>query len=267
MIAFKNHFTFEFNTGLRNHSQLLMNYLFPLIFYVTMGSVMTQINPLFKDTIIPAMIAFATMTSTILGLPGPAVQSREAGVYRSYKINGVPALSIVAIPALTATFHVLIVATIITLTAAPFFSGAIPTNWVNFALVTVLTAFAFSAIGTLIGVIANTPQSCVLASQLIFLPSMLLGGLMMPLSILPPSVRPISALLPASYTMQAYLGLAYNQETVIDPWISLIILLVGGLLAFVAAIYLFKWDTQSRAQRRHSLLAFFSRSGAPKGSL
>jgi ABC-2 type transport system permease protein len=97
MIAFANHFAFEFKTGLRNSTSMLMNYLFPLGFYAMMGAVMTKINPVFGDTMIPAMILVAVMAATLLGLPGPLVESREAGIYRSFKINGVPALSILSI--------------------------------------------------------------------------------------------------------------------------------------------------------------------------
>jgi ABC-2 type transport system permease protein len=40
MNAFAHHFSFEFKTGLRNPTLMLMNYLFPLGFYAMMGLVM-----------------------------------------------------------------------------------------------------------------------------------------------------------------------------------------------------------------------------------
>jgi len=258
MIAFLNHFAFEFKAGLRNATLLMMNYLFPLAFYALMGLVMTQINPLFTDTLIPAMIIFAALASTLLGLPSPLVESREAGIYRSYKINGVPAPSILAIPMLTTIFHVLIVSVIISLTGASLFGGVPPANWGDFALVTLVTVFTCGAIGALIGVISANSRATVLWSQLIFLPSMLVGGLMMPLDILPQSVRPLSALLPSTHAMQAYLGLAYKQETLVAPLVALGILLVSGILAFGLAIYLFDWDSQNNVRRGHPLMALLA---------
>ena len=38
MSAFVNHFSFEFRTGIRNKTLLLMNYLLPLAFFLMMGS-------------------------------------------------------------------------------------------------------------------------------------------------------------------------------------------------------------------------------------
>ncbi|GAI14784.1 unnamed protein product, partial [marine sediment metagenome] len=45
MRAFINHFSFEFRTGIRNKSLLLLNYLFPLAFYAMMGLLMAELNP------------------------------------------------------------------------------------------------------------------------------------------------------------------------------------------------------------------------------
>ncbi len=255
MTAYWNHLGFEFKCGLRNSSQLLMNYLFPLGFYAMMGLVMTAINPLFKETMVPAMVVLCTMSATILGLPGPLVEGREAGVYRSFKINGVPAFAILATPGLATIVHVLIVAVLITVSAPALFGGAAPVDWIAFAAVTLVTVFTFGAIGALIGVVAKDARATVLWSQLIFLPSMLLGGLMMPLSLLPASMARVAGLLPPAHAMQAYVGLAFRQATVFDPLRSLLVLAASGVIAFALAVYLFNWDSHNNARRGHPLMA------------
>ncbi len=258
MKAFSQHFAFEFKAGLRNPGLLLMNYLFPLVFFTLMGIVMTQINPLFAGSMVPAMVIFAALASEVLGLPGPIVESREAGIYRSYKINGIPARSILGVPVLTTAFHFLIAAAIITFSGPLLFKGVPPTHWGAYALLTLLVAFSYSAIGALIGVVADNSRTVLLLSQLIFLPSMLLGGLMLPLDLLPSSIRPLSSLLPATHAMQAYQGLAYGRQTVLDPRVSVLVLLTGGILAGGLAVYLFNWDSKNRARRGHPLLALLA---------
>lgn len=255
MTALVNHFTFEFKTGLRSSAQLLMNYLFPLAFYAMMGLVMVKINPGFKDVLMPAMIIMVALTSTILGLPGPLVEAREAGVFRSFKINGVPALSILSFPALSTIFHALIVSTLIALTAGTLFGGATPTNWIALTLITLLVVFTYGAFGTLIGVIANSSRAVMGLTQGIFLPSMLLGGMMIPISVLPESVQPISLILPTSHMMQAFTGLAFGQPTVIDPMLSVAAIAVSGLLAAGLSVYLFNWDSRNNTRRGHPLMA------------
>jgi ABC-2 type transport system permease protein len=255
MNAFLNHFAFEFKTGLRNSNNLLMNYLFPLGFYAMMGLIMTRIFPGFDQVLIPAMVVFATMASNLLGLPSPLVELREAGVFRTYKINGVPAISILIVPVLTTIFHTLIVSAVIALTAGPLFGGAIPLHVIPFILITLLVAFNFGAIGALIGVISANSRATVLWSQLVFLPSMLIGGLMVPISMLPEAVQPLTALLPSSHAMQVLLGLAYGQSTTFNTTVSIAVLVVSLVLAFGLAIYLFNWDSKNKTRHGHPLMA------------
>lgn len=255
MNAFINHFRFEFFTGIRNKTLLLMNYLFPLGFYVLMGLLMTQLNPFFTETMIPAMVVFTIMVATLLGVPDPLVDAREKGIFRSYKINGVPAISILIIPALTTIFHIAIVTIIITVTAPVSFDGIVPVNWLNYILIFLLMVFTSSGIGVLIGVVSSSSRMTVLWSQLIFLPSMILGGLMLPYNMLPKSMHRIAQLLPATHAMNAFKGLSYNLTADFNPMWSIIILLVSGVLAFALAIYLFNWDNKNTTRRRHPLLA------------
>lgn len=255
MNAFVIHFGFEFRAGLRNKTLLLMNYLLPLGFYVMMGLLMTEINPLFRDAIVPAMVVFAVLSGTLLGLPDPLVSAREAGIFRSYRINGVPALSILVIPALTTMLHITIASAIITATAPGLFRGRAPVDWVGFLAVSLAIAFASTGLGLLIGVISSSSRVTVLWSQLVYLPSMMLGGMMVPLSMLPVSLAKASLGLPAAQAMNAYRGLAFAEAVSPNPYFSLAILTFGGLVAFALAIYLFNWDNRNATRRGHPLLA------------
>ena len=255
MNAFAHHFAFEFRTGIRNKQLLLMNYLFPLGFYLMMGFVMAEINPLFQEDIIPAMVVFAILAATLLGIPEPLVSARENGIFRSYKINGIPSISILIIPALTTMLHLVIVSTIITATAPLLFHAPLPLDWLHFVLVFVVLAFACTGISVLIGVVAPSSRMVVLWSQLVFIPSMLLGGLMLPFNMLPEAAGKVAQLLPATQAMNAFNGLAMGKVADFSPWGSVIVLFISGMLAFGLAVYLFSWDSRNTARRGHPLLA------------
>jgi ABC-2 type transport system permease protein len=258
MNAFINHFAFEFRTGIRNKQLLLMNYLFPLGFFLMMGFVMGEINPFFLETMVPAMVAFAILAATLLGIPDPLVNARENGIFRSYKINGIPSISILTIPALTTMLHLLIVTVIITAGAPLLFNAPLPVNWLNFALIVVAMAFACTGLSVLIGVCAPDSRMTVLWSQLIFVPSMLLSGLMIPYSMLPDIAGKIAQLLPATQAMNAFNGLAMGKVADFSPWGSVIVLAVGGVLAFGLAVYLFSWDSRNTTRRGHLSLALLA---------
>jgi ABC-2 type transport system permease protein len=255
MTAFINHFSFEFRAGIRDKQLLLVNYLLPLGFYFMIAFIMPGINPMFLQFLIPAMVTFAILSATLLGIPDPLVKAREDGIYRSYKINGVPSSSILTIPALTTVLHLVIVTLIITVTAPILFDAPMPVNWLNYLTTFVVMAFASAGLSVLIGVLSSSTRMTVMWSQLIYLPSMLLGGLMLPSSLLPDVVLKISQLLPATQAMNAFNALAMGNVADFNPWGSIAVLFCSGILSFGLAIYMFSWDSRNEGRRGHPLMA------------
>ncbi|MCP5096645.1 MAG: ABC transporter permease [Chloroflexi bacterium] len=259
MNAFTYHFTYEFRTGIRNKMLLMMNYLFPLGFYLMMGFIMPEINPPFRETLVPAMVTFAILAATLLGVPDPLVNARETGIFRSYKINGIPATSILLIPALTTMVHLVLVTAVITITAPILFDAPLPTNGLIYILIIAATALACTGFSVLIGVVSPSTRMTVLFVQLLFLPSMLLGGLMMPFELLPEAAQKFAQLLPATHAMNALNGLVMEAGTaVFSPWGSIIALAVSGIVAFALALYLFRWDSHHAPRQKYNILALLA---------
>ncbi|MFN2147237.1 MAG: ABC transporter permease, partial [Anaerolineales bacterium] len=170
------------------------------------------------------------------------------------KINGIPASSILIVPSLTTGLHMLIVTILITASAKPLFDVPLPINWLNFALVFLALTISIVGISMLIGVISPSTNFQVILSQLIFIPSVLLGGMMIPFSMLPDAAGMIARLMPATQAMNAFNGLAMGYPADFNPWFSVIALLVSGLIGFGLAIYMFNWDSKNTEPRGHILL-------------
>ena len=258
MRAFKNHFIFEFKTGIRDKNLLLLNYLFPLGFYVLISVLMVNINPVFVETLIPAMILISILASTLLGLPDPYVKMREAGIFRSYKVNGVPAASVVVIPPLTIILHMVIVSAIIILTAPIFFDAPLPQNWVNFLLVFALTLFASTGLGVLIGVASSNTRATILWAQLLFIPSMMISGFFVPAQMLPLVIKKVGMLLPVTHSFNLFKYFSYQQYLGYDALWSMLILFTGGIISFGLAIFLFNWDSKNNTRKGHPAFAFLA---------
>jgi ABC-2 type transport system permease protein len=90
---------------------------------------------------------------------------------------------------------------------------------------------------------------------MVFLPSMLLGGMMVPWDRLPPVPGRLALLLPATHAMNAFEGLAMGGAADFSPWLSIAALLAGGVLGFALAAWLFSWDRQTASRRGHPALA------------
>ncbi len=258
MTAFLHHLAYDFKTGIRDRSRLLMLYLFPLVFFALVGGLMASIDPGFKETMIPAMVVFAVMCSTLLSLPSLLVNAREAGVFRSYRINGVPSASILGIPAIGTAVHMAVVSAIIWVAAVRFYGGAAPQSVLGFAAVTGLSYLAYAGIGTLIGVAAGNATVSILVGQLIYIPSIILGGLMVPAAMLPSALRRIGLLLPATHSMRAFAalgGAAPGSSGAAGP---VAVLAAGTVLSFALAALLFQWDTRASQPNRKALAALLA---------
>jgi hypothetical protein len=58
--------------------------------------------------------------------------------------------------------------------------------------------------------------------------------------------------------MNAFNGLAMGIAADFEPWGSVGVLIVGGLLSFALASYLFSWDSQNSTRRGHPALAILA---------
>ncbi len=92
-------------------------------------------------------------------------------------------------------------------------------------------------------------RATVLWSQLAFLPSVMLGGLMMPSEMVPDTFALFARLLPATHAMNAMRGLAYGEATAFAPIGSLLVLIAGAVLGVVLAVRLFQWDRRAEGRR------------------
>lgn len=226
-----------------------MNYLFPLGFFLMMGFIMVGINPPFLDSMIPGMAIFAVLAATLRGIPTPLLNARENGIFRSYKINSVPVVSILTIPALTTMLHLVIVAAIITATGPLLFKAPLPLNWFYYAVVFLAVSFSMTGISVLIGVISSNTRITVRYSQPFFIPSIMPAGIMFAYSMLPDTAGKIARLLPATQAMNAFNGLAMGGAADFNVWGSVASLFASGVVAFGLSIFLFSWDRLNTKRR------------------
>lgn len=255
MKAFSIHLLFDLKSGLRDKDLLLMNYLFPLGFYFVIGAIMPKLNPQYTDILIPSMMIFSILVSTVLGMPNSLVTLRNSGIFRSYKINGVSKLSMLAIPTVSTILHTIIVTTIILISAPVLYKTSLPENILGLIMVFIASTITFSGLALLIGVIADNTSVTVIFAQAIFLPSMLIGGLMVPSSFLPESVAKFSRLLPTTYAMDAYEALATKGNASFNPVISLGLLIASGIISFYLSWYLFRLDNNNTSKSKGKIWA------------
>ena len=249
--AFGLHLVYEFRAGLRDKSLLLMNYLFPLAFFALMGGLMTKVNPLFGLTMIPAMGLFALMCSSLLAMPGALVAARDSGLLRSYRINGVPAWAVFAAPPFANLAHMALVTAVIAGAGKLLFGAPLPADPLRFCLTWLAASAALAGLGALIASIASSARAAILLSQLVYIPSIILGGLMMPSTILSPALVRLSLLFPATHAMRAFAGGPPAAS-------SLLVLGLGAVASFAVALSLHEWDPKNTRPAARKFLGFLA---------
>ncbi len=256
MNGFTAHLTYEVRTGFRDASLMLMNYLFPLGFLLMAGLFMTQLNPFFTDIMVPGMVTFGLMSASLLNLSGTVIREREEGIYRSYKVNGVPASSLTYIPITAALLHALLVSALITAVSILLFGGSAPVQWGWFVLIILLTSISVSSVGLLIGIASPSQRAGILLAQAIYIPSVLLSGIMIPQNVMPENLQFFIFLLPTSYSIRGFNDLAMNtQQLSAETLLPLLVLAAGTAVQLLLCRLLFQWDSKIQNPKK-SLLAF-----------
>ena len=239
MKAFLKYLWIQLKMDLRDKGTLLNFYLVPLLFFFVMGGVFSSINPLMKTTIAATMTIFSITMGAVMGTPAPIVKMREAGTLRAFKVNGIPGLAVLSVQAISAFIHLFLVAVIIYVVSPIAFHSDTPKVIGIYFVITMTFLFASIGIGLLIGVLARSQSFATMFSMVIFMPSLLLSGIMFPSNMLPKSFMWLGQMFPATHALQAFYGLSYQRSTDINGYLELSIVAGIGLLMFSLAVWRF----------------------------
>jgi ABC-2 type transport system permease protein len=233
MKAFITHLVVQFRGDSRDKGILMVYYLVPLVFYVVMSSIMKLPEMNMSETLISSISIFTLSMSAFLGLPQTLVKARETGVLQAFRVAGIPSWSMPLSAIIISLLHIMIVACIILLTAPVIFSATLPSNIALHMFSVALIALASEALGVLLACFVKKQSTLTLAGQCLFLPTVMLSGIMFPANILPKPMRMIGEVLPASLGMKLISGGVLQTA-------PLLILIAITVFAFGASMVMFR---------------------------
>lgn len=236
MSGFLKYLYIQFKMELRDKGTLLNFYLVPLVFFFVMGGVFSSINPVMKTTLAASMTIYAITMGAVMGAPTPIIKMRESGTLRAFKVNGIPAAAVLSVHAISTFLHLLLVSIIIYIVSPLAYGSEVPKNPVLYFVVLIVFLIANIGIGLLIGAAAKGQSFATMFSMIIFLPSLLLSGIMFPASMLPKSFLWLGRIFPATYALQSFYGLAYKTKSDLNAGFCLAVLTGMAILMFVLAV-------------------------------
>ena len=215
----------QWKLDIRSKSMLITCYLLPLIFFAFMGGIFTSVNPEARNTLIQSMSIFGVSMGALVGLPPSLVEIYSSDIKKVYKANGIPLYLGVVTHFISAFIHLFIMCSIIFFVAPIIFDAVIPTNlFVYFVSLAVFIATTLS-IGCVFGLVMKNISKLTMISQIVFLPSIMLSGIMFPIEMLPKALEYVGKLFPAAWAFKTMTSGDFD-----------FILYVPMLLIFVIAV-------------------------------
>ena len=202
----------QWKLDMRSKSLLVTCYLVPLIFFLLMGGIFTSIMPEMKNTLIPAMIVMGVSMGAFIGLPPSLIETYASDIKKVYKANGVPLYLGLTAMFLSAFTHLMIMCMILFFLAPILFEAALPANFPLFFLALAIYILVSLSIGCVLGLAVKNQSKLTMIAQLVFLPSIMLSGIMFPIDLLPEAFEIIGKIFPAYWGYRLMLKDGFTLE-------------------------------------------------------
>ena len=199
MGAFLYGTSLQWKLDIRSKTLLITCYIVPLLFFAVMGGIFTSVMPEARYTLIQSMTVFGVTMGALIGLPPSLVEIYSSDIKKVYKANGVPLYLGLVLTNISAYIHLFIMSIILYIAAPLAFNAEIPENPVlYFASLAIFIAVSLS-IASIIGLAVKDQAKTSMISIIVFLPSVMLSGIMFPIELLPKAFERIGKVFPASW--------------------------------------------------------------------
>ncbi len=243
-----HHLGTTFRLNFRSKQAIVYGYLMPIFFLLGFGSIFrSDTPPLLAE--MGQILTITILGGACFGLPTALVAERERGVWRRYRLLPVPTGALVT-STLLARLAIVASAAVLQVGLARLAYGTPwPVHPAQALLAFLVVAFSFLGLGLLVGAMADDVPAVQALGQCLFLPMILIGGVGVPLVVLPDWAQKVAGFMPGRYAVQIL------ERTIADPrglsgcGFDCAALIVIGLAAGAVGTKLFRWENRRRLAR------------------
>lgn len=189
--------------NVRSKELLVHYYIVPFIFYILMSSVFTSIMPDAHLTLIQSMTVFSVTMGGVMGSPYPLIEFYASEVKKAYHVGNIPLWTLAAGNFLSSLVHIFAMSLVIFFTAPVFFDAKVPADLTAYFLLLLLLIVVSLSVGMVFGLYSKSSSKVGMATQLIFMLSMIMSGIMFPVTMLPEALQTAGKVLPATWGFEA----------------------------------------------------------------
>ncbi len=187
----------QWKLDIRSKSLLITCYIVPLIFFLLMGGIFTSVMPEMRNTLIQSMIVMSVSMGAFVGLPPSLIETYGSDMNKVYKANGVPIYLGLVTALISAFVHLMISCVIIVLLSLLLFDAALPAQLPAFFFALAIYTIVSLSVGSILGLMIKSQAKLTMIAQLLFLPSIMLSGIMFPIDLLPVFLEKSGHIFPA----------------------------------------------------------------------
>ena len=182
------------------------------------------------------MTVFGVTMGALIGLPPSLVEIYGGSVQNVYKANGVPISIGVILTNCSAFIHLFTMGSILFVAAPIIFGAQLPANpWMHFIILALLIGVSLS-VASVIGLLVKDPSKTAMFSIIVFLPSVILSGIMFSNTLLPNAFQVIGMLFPATWGYRLMTEEVFRFENLLP------LFLIWAAAAFLCALLLKRAD-------------------------
>jgi ABC-2 type transport system permease protein len=233
----------DLKLALRLRTVIFFNYLFPLIFFFTFGSVLGARNSLDHTTFVITMsLTLGTLGNGLFGAGIRALQERELNILRRYKVTPItPGPLLVA--SMATGWIIFLPYVVLLLTLSHFvYHMPWPQHMASLLVFISLGLIAFRSIGLVIASVANNMQEGTILVQLLYFPMLFLSGATIPTKAFGKTIQMISGFVPATYLVSGVRGIMLENHNLRQVSGAATAMVLTALLGWFVGMKLFRWE-------------------------
>jgi ABC-type multidrug transport system permease subunit len=237
----------DIKLALRLRAVIFFNYLFPLIFFFTFATVLKGESGA-MTFVVTMSVTLGVLGSGFFGAGIRAIQERELGILRRYKVTPITPTPLLVGSMFTGWAIFIPYIVLLLLMAHYIYQMPLPAHFFQLLVFISLGLIAFRSLGLVIASVANTMQEGTILVQLFYFPMLLLSGATFPSEKFPRVMQIIHNFVPATYLVRGMKNMMLKGQGLAERenLISVVVMLITILVGTVISMKLFRWEKEEK---------------------
>jgi ABC-2 type transport system permease protein len=233
----------DLKLALRLRTVIFFNYLFPIFFFFTVGTIFRAGQSKEAITLVVTMsVTLGILGNGLFGAGIRTLQERELNILRRYKVTPITPGPLLVASMVTGWIIFLPYILLLLTMSHYWYNLPWPAHMAALVVFISLALVTFRAIGLVIASVANNMQEGTILVQLLYFPMLFLSGATFPID--RGVLKIISRFIPATYLVQGIRGIMLQGNGF--PWTQAGALLVTIAVGMTVGVKLFRWEKEEK---------------------